>query len=78
MNGTVDSGGRSLLSVELRSSDLSKNAQIDVWIDTGFTGDLVIPQSVIDALGLRRSSSIDAVLADGSQTELNTYSCLIK
>jgi len=52
--------------------------QIDVWIDTGFTGDLVIPQSAIDALGLRRSSSIDAVLADGSQTELNTYTCLIK
>ena len=78
MKGTVDSGGRSLLTVELRSSDQSTNTQIDVWIDTGFTGDLVIPQSAIDALGLRRSSSIDAVLADGSQTELNTYSCLIK
>ena len=38
----------------------------------------MIPNSTIAALGLRRSGSIDAVLADGSQTELNTYSCAIE
>ena len=77
MRGIVDNGGRSLLTIELRSSDQAKTSSIDVWIDTGFTGDLVIPKSAIDQLGLIRSGSIDAVLADGSQTELNTYSCVI-
>ena len=40
MKGVVDNGGRSLLTVEIRSSDPSANAEIEVWIDTGFTGDL--------------------------------------
>ena len=67
MKGIVDSGGRSLLTVVLRSHDPSTQAQVDVWIDTGFTDDLVIPQSAIDTLDLPRSGSIDAVLANGSQ-----------
>lgn len=78
MKGIVDSGGRSLLSVVLRTSKPSTETKIEVWIDTGFTGDLVVPQSTIDSLGLRQSGTIDAVLADGSQTELSTYSCAIK
>jgi clan AA aspartic protease len=77
MKGNVDSGGRSLLSVTLRSGRGQAEMGIEVWIDTGFTGDLVVPQSVIDALGLVKSGSIDAVLADGSQTVLNTFSCVI-
>jgi clan AA aspartic protease len=77
MKGIVDNGGRSLLTVALRSNQQRTESQIDVWIDTGFTGDLVMPQSSIDTLGLPRSGSIDAILADGSQTELNTYSCVI-
>ena len=78
MKGVVDNGGRSLLTVELKSSDQSAAAEVEVWIDTGFTGDLVMPQAAINALGLLQSGSIDAVLADGSQTELNTYSCVIE
>jgi clan AA aspartic protease len=77
MKGIVDNGGRSLLTVALRSNQQRTESQIDVWIDTGFTGDLVMPQSSIDTLGLPRSGSIDAILADGSQTELNTFSCVI-
>ena len=78
MKGIVDSGGRSLLTVTLQTIEKSAETQIDVWIDTGFTGDLVMPQSAIDTLELPRSGSIDAILADGSQTELNTYSCVIE
>ncbi len=37
-----------------------------------------MPKSAIDTLGLPRSGSIDAILADDSQTELNTYSCVIE
>ena len=37
-----------------------------------------MPQSSIEALGLHQSGSVDAVLADGSQTELQTYSCVVE
>jgi clan AA aspartic protease len=47
-------------------------------VDTGFTGDLVLPQSIIDRLELELSGSVDAILADGSQIELNTFSCSIE
>ena len=78
MRGVVDDGGRSLLTVQLKSNDDTDFVEVEVWIDTGFTGDLVLPQAVIDAMGLVQSGSVDAVLADGSQTELSTYSCRIQ
>lgn len=78
MRGFVDNGGRSLLAVQLRANGDSDSVEVEVWVDTGFTGDLVLPQAVIDALGLIQSGSVDAVLADGSQSELSTYSCLIQ
>lgn len=77
MKGIVDRAGRSLLTVAL-GRDPSTPTAIEVWIDTGFTGDLVMPQTAIDELGFPKSGSIDAVLADGSQTELNTFSCVIE
>ena len=78
MNGFIDTSGRALLSVELLPDSDSPASVVDVWIDTGFTGDLVLPIDIIERLRLRHSGSIDAVLADGSRTELNTYSCLVK
>jgi clan AA aspartic protease len=78
MIGKVDNGGRSLLSVVLRSNPTSAASTMDVWIDTGFTGDLVLPQTFIDELRLLKSGSVDAILADGSQIELFTYTCVIE
>lgn len=78
MKGNVDTGGRSLLRVTLRPNPDKEESTIDVWVDTGFTGDLVLPQSVIESLGLTKSGSVDALLADGSQTVLNTFTCLIE
>ncbi len=36
-----------------------------------------MPQPTIDALTLRHSGSVDAILADGSEIELTTYTCLV-
>lgn len=47
------------------------------WIDTGFNGDLVLPQWEIDELALTRTGTIKAVLADGSEIALRRYACLI-
>lgn len=77
MNGIVDNGGRSLLSIEVLAESSTAKKSLDVWIDTGFTGELVIPRSMIEDLNLIQSGTVDAVLADGSLTELSTYSCSI-
>jgi clan AA aspartic protease len=77
MKGFVDRAGRALLSVELQSTAAANPLTLAVWIDTGFTGDLVLPQNLIDEIFLPQSGTVGAVLADGSQVALRTYTCLI-
>ena len=78
MNGFVDPGGRALLGIELRPTRDAPVLSITAWIDTGFTGDLVLPQSVIDELALTLTGTAGAVLADGSQVAMKTYRCFIE
>ena len=78
MNGLVDSGGRALVEVTLKAADDADVSTVAAWIDTGFTGDLVLPDSVIQELSLPLSGTVGAVLADGSQVAMRTYSCLIE
>jgi clan AA aspartic protease len=78
MNAQVDRSGRALLPVEVRNPSTGQPAQWDAWIDTGFTGELVEPRSILVALGLQPTSSATGILADGSQVVLDRYSCLIE
>lgn len=78
MNGIIDLFGRAVLTVEVRGISGSAGVEIEVWIDTGFTGDLVLPKKMIEELELTKSGSVDAILADGSQIELNTYTCMVE
>ena len=78
MNAYVDDAGRALVTVLIRQSDVSESREIMAWIDTGFTGDLVLPQRLIDELGLSQSGTVLVVLADGSQITLTRYTCLIE
>ena len=50
-----DASGRALLTVEIRADATLQPVAIEAWVDTGFTGDLVLPQPTIDALALRGS-----------------------
>jgi clan AA aspartic protease len=50
---------------------------VQAWIDTGFNGDLVLPQREIDDLSLSSSGTVKAILADGSEVALLRYTCLI-
>lgn len=77
MIGRVDNAWRSLLEVELRRTLDGASSTIVVWIDTGFTGELVLPQSTIDDMALTQSGTVSATLADGSRTVLSTYECFI-
>ncbi len=78
MTGHVDDAGRALIEIEILGGDHQSPQSIAVWIDTGFTGELVLPQSVVESLSLTPSGTIDGVLADGTQTVLTTYHCEIQ
>ena len=75
MKGFVDGSGRAILQILVLNGANGREQIIEAWVDTGFTGDLVIPRSIIDSLDLEPSGAIDGVLADGTQTQLETYNC---
>lgn len=77
MNGHVDRYGRALVSVFVRPSDVAAAHEVEVWIDTGFNGELVLPRQLIDDLALPQSGTVKATLADGSEVALRRYACLI-
>jgi len=78
MNGHVDTAGRALVRIVVTSPTTATAVDIEAWVDTGFTGELVLPQDRIAALGLPRSAVVKAELGDGSETVLEVYSCLIE
>ena len=63
MNGHVDSAGRALVRVGVKPFATATGVEIDAWVDTGFTGELVLPQERIAALRLPRSAVVKAELA---------------
>ena len=78
MNGHLDSNGRALITVSVRSLDVAATREIQAWIDTGFNGDLLLPQQQIDDLALPQSGTVKAILADGSAVALKTFACRIE
>lgn len=77
MIGRVDEFGRAMISISIRAGMLPAR-DIEVWIDTGFNGDLVLPATTINQLALTSSGTVKAILADGSEVALQTYSCEIE
>ena len=77
MTGHVDRHGRALVTVSIRSSDSEPIQAVQVWIDTGCNGDLVLPRRHIDDLSLPPTGTLKALLADGSEVALRRYTCLI-
>jgi clan AA aspartic protease len=78
MNGFVDGAGRALVRMNVKRSFGSAPMDLDAWIDTGFTGELVLPQTFISALGLVQSGTVSAQLGDGSAVVMNTYTCVVE
>lgn len=77
MNGHVDTDGRAMVTVSLRPSAGAAAHEIEAWIDTGFNGDLVVPQQQISDLELPLTGTAIATLADGSEVALKRYACRI-
>ncbi len=77
MNGRVDRAGRALIEVSVRPATEKQPRKIAAWVDTAFTGELVIPRREIDQLGLNQSSVVMAGLADGKEVVLETFTCVV-
>jgi clan AA aspartic protease len=77
VNGRGDDEDRALLIIGLRPGRRAIPVDITVWIDTAFTGDLVLPRSQIASLGLPVKMAVPAVLADGTEIEVDTYSAYL-
>ena len=78
MKGIVDDELRALIDVSICATDGGEMQAVRVWVDTAFHGGLVIPRSDIERIGLREATSTRAILADGNQVDLPTYTCYVE
>jgi clan AA aspartic protease len=77
VNGNVDDDLRASLEVQIGSAPNGAKSTVLVWVDTAFNGGLVLPRHEVQRLGLQKYSSTPAILADGQQVELPTYTCYL-
>lgn len=77
MNGIVDDDLRALLEVQIWAKSKGVKSTIVAWVDTAFNGGLVLPRNEIERLELAECSSTPAILADGQQVELPTFTCYL-
>ena len=75
MQGYVNPGYEAVMSLVVKHN--SKLKSINAVIDTGFTGFLSLPQSIIDELELPWSYSDFATLGDGSETLFDVHDASI-
>ena len=50
--GLVDQAGRTIVDIEIVSDRKQSPRRLNAWIDTGFTGELVLPRAIIEDLKL--------------------------
>ena len=77
MNGSVDESGRALVTLTIRARQGGPVSSIQAWIDTAFTGELVLPRRVIEAADLQQTAAIEARLADGNLVLLESFTCIL-
>jgi clan AA aspartic protease len=78
VNGLVDDALRALIVVPVAATKDGTRTDLAVWIDTAFNGTLVVPRQQIESLGLVKESSAEAILADGTLVELETFACVFE
>ena len=71
LTGTVTPRGDAVVDILIAGP--AAQQVVPCVIDTGFTGTLALPTSLVQQLGLRRRGVSAATLADGSQVVLDRY-----
>jgi len=75
--GHVDGYGRALIRLPFRSEPDGPETVVSTWIDTGFTGEILLPRSLIERMSLPRSLNVEARLADGTVSSYDTFSAYV-
>lgn len=75
--GTVNSEREATLQFHIYDVQ-DQSREIEAVVDTGFTGFLTLPLSVITVLGLTRISRGRAILANGSEEVFDIYEAKIR
>jgi clan AA aspartic protease len=78
MIGRIDASGRSFIAIAVRQAGGVAATQMEAWIDTGFIGDLVLPKTMVEQLGLLRTGTAGAELGDGSRVVMGRFACVIE
>jgi clan AA aspartic protease len=78
MTGSVDASGRALIPIRLRRPVATDATEVLAWVDTGFNGDLVLPQPLASQIGLPPGHAVRATLADGSEVVLDTFAAQLE
>lgn len=77
MIGKVDDHSRALLDIEVRTQSNLPGTLVTAWVDTAFDGHLVFSKRLIEELQLEFLADTDAILADGSIVNLETFICYL-
>jgi clan AA aspartic protease len=78
VKGHVDPSRRALVEVSIGNSPTEHTTTVEVWIDTGFDGHLVLPRSLIERVALEFLTPSPAILADGNKVELDMFYCYLR
>jgi clan AA aspartic protease len=74
--GMVNAHREATISLSVQDAN-GQGHDIDVVIDTGFTGCLTLPTTLIAALGLSWRGYASAVLGDGSLQQFDVYAATV-
>jgi predicted aspartyl protease len=77
IRGQVNARREAMVPLRIRPGPGGPELDLDVLLDTGFTGALTLPASIVSALALTRQSAGRAILADGSVRPLDLYAAEI-
>jgi predicted aspartyl protease len=72
MRGTITPDLEAAMALTL-VGPLGQSEEIEAVIDTGFTGELMLPRNVVPSLGLPARGGRLVILADGSLSRAESY-----
>jgi clan AA aspartic protease len=78
MKGHVDQELRALIPIRVTAGITDEPREYLAWVDTAFNGSFVIPRKKAEELQLPKESSVEAILANGTKVELETFGCMIE
>ena len=70
--GSVNANREAIIQIAVLS-DRKQSKSINTIIDTGYTGNLMLPRAIVSELGLTLRGIQDAILGDGSLTLFEMY-----